>query len=62
MTVEVPEEPARIVTVVGLAETLKLGGLSGLSLVNLTLVGDEVPWRYRRSRVGLVPVALAFNP
>ncbi len=62
MIAEVPEEPDRIVTVVGLAEALKLGGLNGLSLVNLRLVGDEVPWTYRRSRVGLVPVALTFTP
>ncbi len=43
MRVEVPEEPAWTVTAVGLAAMLKLGGLNGLSLVNLIVVGEEVP-------------------
>ena len=47
---------------VGLAEMLKLGGLNGLNLANLTLAGAEVPSTYKKSRVGLGPVALMFNP
>ncbi len=56
------EEPAWTVTVVGLAETPKLGGLNGLSLANLMVAGDKVPDAYSRSRVGLLPVALMFSP
>jgi hypothetical protein len=41
--VDVADEPAWTVTAAGLAETLKLGGLNGLILANLTVVGLEVP-------------------
>ncbi len=40
---EVAEDPAWTITVVGLAEMLKLGGLNGLSLANLMVAGEEVP-------------------
>ncbi len=56
--VEVTEEPARTVRLVGLVMTLKLGGFNGLRLVNLTVAGAEVPCSYSRSSVGLVPVGL----
>ena len=48
-------------TVVGLAETLKLGGLDGRTLVNLIVEGEEVPVAYNRSIVGLVPVGLRLS-
>jgi hypothetical protein len=59
--VEVAEEPAGIVIVVGLAEMLKLGGLDGRTLVNLIVEGEEVPVAYNRSIVGLVPVGLRLS-
>ncbi len=62
--VEIVETPWMTVTLDG-TETEKLGGfggLNGLSRTNLTIAGDEVPDTYKRSRVGLVPVALMFNP
>ncbi len=46
---------------VGLAETLKLDGLEGRTLVNLIVEGDEVPVAYNRSIVGLVPVGLRLS-
>ena len=48
-------------TVVGLAETLKLGGLDGRTLVNLIVEGEEVPVAYNRSIVGLVRVGLRLS-
>ncbi len=62
--VEVVDTPWITVTLDG-AETEKLGGLgglNGLSLANLMTAGAEVPDAYKKSRVGLVPVALMFNP
>ncbi len=41
--VEVAGVLARTVSTTGLAVMLKLGGLAGLSLANLTCVGAEVP-------------------
>jgi len=49
------------VIVVGLAETLKLDGLDGRTLVNLMVEGEEVPVAYNRSIVGLVPVGLRLS-
>ncbi len=46
---------------VGLAETLKLDGLEGRTLVNLIVEGDEVPAAYNRSIVGLMPVGLRLS-
>ncbi len=43
MIVEVAEPPAETLTLTGLAVTVKPGGLNGMSLVNLTSVGAEVP-------------------
>ena len=59
--VEMAEEPAVVETMVGLAETLKLDGLDGRTLVNLMVEGEEVPVAYNRSIVGLVPVGLRLN-
>ncbi len=56
--VDVAEEPDWAITVAGLAETPKLGGLEGRTLANLTVEGEEVPLVNNRSIVGLVPVAL----
>ncbi len=44
-----------------MAETLKLDGLEGRTLVNLIVEGDEVPVAYNRSIVGLVPVGLRLS-
>ncbi len=46
---------------VGLAETLKLDGLEGRTLVNLIVEGEEIPVAYNRSIVGLVPVGLRLS-
>ncbi len=62
MIIDAPEDATCIVTLAGLAETLKLGGLIGLSLVNFSLVGAEVPSIYNRSTVTPAPVALTDNP
>jgi hypothetical protein len=62
LAVDNPEDPACAITLAGLAETLKLGGLIGLSLVNFSLVGAEVPSTYNRSTVTPAPVALTDNP
>jgi len=59
--VEMAEEPAWVVTVAGLAETLKLDGLDGRTLVNLIVEGEEVPVANNRSIVGLVPVGLRLS-
>lgn len=59
--VEIAEGPDGVVRVVGLAETLKLDGLDGRRLVNLTVEGEEVPVAYNRSIVGLVPVGLRLS-
>ncbi len=55
---DVLEKPIWTVTLAGLAATLKLGGLNGRRLVNLTIAGVEVPSAYNRSSVGLDPVGL----
>jgi len=44
-----------------LAETLKLDGLDGRTLVNLMVEGEEVPVAYNRSIVGLVLVGLRLS-
>jgi hypothetical protein len=59
--VEVAEEPDWVVMIVGLAETLKPGGLDGRRLVNLIVEGEDVPMAYNRSIVGLVPVGLRLS-
>ncbi len=43
MSVLVTVDPAWSVRVAGDAEMLKLGGLNGLSLVNLTVAGADEP-------------------
>ena len=62
MTDAVSDEPALIDRLVGFEEMLKFGGLKGESRVNLMVAGEEVPWAYSMSRVGLAPVARMFNP
>jgi len=37
-------DPACNVTVAGEADMLNVGGLNGLSLVNLTVAGADDPW------------------
>ncbi len=59
--VDVPEAPVWTVKVAGLAVKLKLGGLKGRRLVNLTVTGAEVPSAYNKSSVGLIPVGLRFK-
>jgi hypothetical protein len=44
-----------------LAETLKLDGLEGRTLVNLIVKGEEVPVAYNRSIVEPMPVGLRLN-
>jgi len=44
-----------------LAERLKLDGLEGRTLVNLSVEGEEVPVAYNRSIVRLVPVGLRLS-
>jgi len=44
-----------------LAETLKLDGLEGRTLVNLIVKGEELPVTYNRSIVGLVLVGLRLS-
>lgn len=59
--VDVTEEPDCTVTMGGLAEALKSGGLNGRRLANLTLEGAEAPSTYNRSSVELVPVGLRLR-
>ncbi len=59
---DVPVEPDWTVRLAVLGEMLKFGGFNGLSRVNLTLVGVEVPSTYNRSRVTPIPVAFTLNP
>ncbi len=56
--VEGPEDPALMDRLVGLGARPKLAGSSGMSLVNLTWTGAEVPSAYSRSSVALDPVGL----
>ena len=60
--VEDPVELACTVNAAGLLDIAKFGGLNGLSLVNLTVVGAEVPCTYSKSTVTPAPLARTDRP